>query len=42
MTTVASIDGLPSLGGQHLDVTLEVKDATKPACAAQVVLRFYR
>jgi acyl dehydratase len=25
-----------------LDVTLEVKDATKPSCAAQVVFRFYR
>jgi|SRR5580658_8766462 acyl dehydratase len=41
----ASLAGVEDVAGGvqvTLDVTLEVKDATKPSCAAQVVLRFYR
>jgi len=41
----ASLAGVEDVAGGvqvTLDVTLEVKDATKPSCAAQVVYRYYR
>jgi acyl dehydratase len=41
----AALAGVEDVAGGvqvTLDVTLEVKDATKPSCAAQVVFRFYR
>jgi acyl dehydratase len=41
----ATLAGVEEVSGGvqvTLDVTLEVKDATKPSCAAQVVYRFYR
>jgi len=41
----AALAGVEDVAGgvqATLDVTLEVKDAPKPSCAAQVVFRFYR
>ena len=40
--TMASLD--PVSGGVQvtLDVTVEVRDAAKPGCVAQVVYRYYR
>jgi acyl dehydratase len=40
--TLADIEDVAGGVQAILDVTLEVKDATKPSCAAQVVFRFYR
>jgi acyl dehydratase len=40
--TLAGVEDVAGGVQVTLDVTLEVKDATKPSCAAQVVLRFYR
>jgi acyl dehydratase len=39
---VASVDEVAGGVQVALDVTLEVRDAPKPACAAQVVYRYYR
>jgi acyl dehydratase len=41
----ASVASVEEVGGGvqvALDVTLEVRDAPKPSCAAQVVYRYYR
>jgi acyl dehydratase len=40
--TLAGVEDVAGGVQVTLDVTLEVKDATKPSCAAQVVFRFYR
>jgi acyl dehydratase len=40
--TLAGVEDVSGGVQVTLDVTLEVKDATKPSCAAQVVYRFYR
>ena len=40
--TLAGVEEVADGVQAVLDVTLEVKDATKPSCAAQVVFRFYR
>lgn len=40
--TLTSIDDVDGAGVQvTIDVTIEVRDAPKPSCAAQVVLRYY-
>jgi acyl dehydratase len=39
--SVASVDTLPGGVQVALDVTVEVKDAVKPSCVAQVVFRYY-
>jgi acyl dehydratase len=40
--TLAGVEDVAGGVQATLDVTLEVKDATKPSCAAQVVYRYYR
>jgi len=40
--TLAGVEDVAGGVQATLDVTLEVKDAAKPSCAAQVVYRFYR
>jgi acyl dehydratase len=40
--TLAGVEDVSDGVQVTLDVTLEVKDATKPSCAAQVVYRFFR
>ena len=39
--SVASVDPVPGGVQVALDVTVEVKDAIKPSCVAQVVFRYY-
>jgi len=40
--TLASLDEVAGGVQVALDVAVEVKDATKPSCVAQVVFRYYR
>jgi acyl dehydratase len=40
--TVAAVEEVQTGVQVTLDVVLEVKDAPKPSCAAQVVFRYYR
>ena len=40
--TLASVEEVAGGVQVALDVTVEVKDATKPSCVAQVVFRYYR
>jgi acyl dehydratase len=40
--TLASVEDVGDGVQATLDAVLEVKDASKPSCAAQVVFRFYR
>ncbi|MGH9086934.1 MAG: MaoC family dehydratase [Acidimicrobiales bacterium] len=40
--TVASVDDFEGGIQVTLDLTMEVRDAPKPACVAQVVFRYYR
>ena len=40
--TVASVEQLDGAVQVAYDVTLEVRDAPKPSCAAQVVYRYYK
>lgn len=39
--TVAEVEDVPGGIQVALDVTIEVKDAPKPSCVAQVVFRYY-
>ena len=39
--TLASVEDVPGGVQVALDVTVEVKDAAKPSCVAQVVFRYY-
>ena len=39
--TVAAVETVPGGVQVALDVTVEVKDAVKPSCVAQVVFRYY-
>jgi len=39
--SVASVDAVPGGVQVALDVTVEVRDAVKPSCVAQVVFRYY-
>ena len=39
--TLASVEAIPGGAQVALDVVVEVKDAPKPSCVAQVVTRFY-
>lgn len=39
--TLASVDEVTGGVQAAIDVTIEVRDAPKPSCAAQVVLRYY-
>ena len=40
--TLASVEEVPGGVQVALDVVVEVKDAPKPSCVAQVVFRYYR
>jgi acyl dehydratase len=40
--TLASVDEVAGGVQVALDVIVEVKDAPKPSCVAQVVFRYYR
>jgi acyl dehydratase len=40
--TMASVEDIPGGVQVALDVVVEVKDAPKPSCVAQVVFRYYR
>ena len=40
--TVASIEDVNGGVQVALDVTIEVRDAAKPSCAAQILFRYYR
>jgi acyl dehydratase len=39
--TLASVEAIPGGAQVALDVVVEVKDAPKPSCVAQVVYRYY-